>query len=411
MTLPDWAVLTRRAQAPQPHTDLTVLPDERTARLDSTRRRAYLSINLVGMVVQAVVWISEVLHPSGDLGTLYFNPVFFVMCGFFAVWLLKGRPLALTERVGLAVFAVMLVFRLLTIPLTSSSYFFEQLQTTYWLVMIASVISFLVFDFRQALLGSLALYAASVAVPWLLWYGVTPPGGAGVVSAALASGAARLLQLQLLPGIALMIMWSLAWYREHFVLERQLVDLTEKLAHTDALTGLNNRRALYPHLACAAQQDAPASVLLLDIDHFKAVNDQHGHNVGDAVLVQVAATLRAALPAGAVLGRWGGEEFLLLLPAAQPQAAALARALGQHLAGLKVATAGHITVSIGVAQFGAKESLHACLSRADRALYQAKQQGRNRVCAAGPKAADEAEPSAEERMPVAPDLPLAATLL
>ncbi|TDI43586.1 MAG: diguanylate cyclase [Acidobacteria bacterium] len=166
----------------------------------------------------------------------------------------------------------------------------------------------------------------------------------------------------------------------------------ENLAATDALTGLFNRRyldgALERELARASRSESSLALLMLDIDHFKSVNDTYGHAVGDLILKKVAATLSGRLRQADVLARFGGEEFVVLLPqvtaAAALDSAERIRASVErtrfHAGGKRT----HVTVSIGLAMFpdqsDAPESL---LEAADQALYQAKKLGRNRVCCSG----------------------------
>ena len=158
-------------------------------------------------------------------------------------------------------------------------------------------------------------------------------------------------------------------------------------AQRDALTGLPNRGALpllEPGLLRVTADDAPTAVLMLDVDHFKRVNDEHGHAAGDAALRQVAQRLQALLRRGDALLRWGGEEFCLFLPGTD---AAAGRAVAEKLrAGLEAAPVAlpggaplPLTASLGVAELQPGEGLAAALGRADAALYQAKRGGRNRV--------------------------------
>ena len=127
---------------------------------------------------------------------------------------------------------------------------------------------------------------------------------------------------------------------------------------------------------------SPFSVLLFDIDHFKIINDTHGHLVGDQVLKALCGTIAERLRGSDEIARWGGEEFAVILPTAnQVQAVALAERLRQRIAetnfdGIR------ISVSIGVAEYQRGESLEALLERVDHALYAAKQGGRNRVVVA-----------------------------
>jgi diguanylate cyclase (GGDEF)-like protein len=168
---------------------------------------------------------------------------------------------------------------------------------------------------------------------------------------------------------------------------RQLADLAVA-SRRDALTALPNRRAFEEELARetarAARSGAHLSVVALDVDRFKAVNDERGHAAGDAVLRAVAARAAAAIRAGDLLARVGGEEFAILLPAADlPRAAEAAERIRAALAALPVDAAGHsvpITASFGCAALAPGESGDALVARADARLYEAKRTGRNRVC-------------------------------
>ncbi len=166
----------------------------------------------------------------------------------------------------------------------------------------------------------------------------------------------------------------------------------ESLATRDSLTGVLNRRALIAlceaEFARSLRGEAPMAVLMLDADHFKRINDGFGHQTGDEALRELAQRLQAPLPASARLGRYGGEEFLVVLPGTAPEAArAVAERLREGLAqpfgpGSRLAAVGieRLTVSIGLAGFlGAADTLDAMLARADAALYRAKAAGRNRV--------------------------------
>jgi diguanylate cyclase (GGDEF)-like protein len=127
------------------------------------------------------------------------------------------------------------------------------------------------------------------------------------------------------------------------------------------------------------------SVIAFDVDHFKRINDAHGHHGGDRALQRIARIAQASLPEGARVGRMGGEEFLAVLPGAS---AAEALAAAEHLrlaiagAGLDGQRTAHpVTISLGVATAGAEDDSEALLRRADGALYRAKREGRDRVIA------------------------------
>jgi len=176
------------------------------------------------------------------------------------------------------------------------------------------------------------------------------------------------------------------WYEERLAeYSRQLAEQNEDLVEqtrTDPLTGLGNRRAFAAAVAMACERagrdGAPLSLSLMDLDHFKAINDLHGHAEGDRVLSGVGALLKAQFAAAGMVARWGGEEFAMLLPGAtldeaRLQCEFLRQALQTVAGGLVV------TASIGVAQWRPGEDPRATLERADQALYRAKGGGRDQV--------------------------------
>ena len=157
-------------------------------------------------------------------------------------------------------------------------------------------------------------------------------------------------------------------------------------ARTDALTGLLNRRGFESQMAfamaLARRSTRPLSVIAVDVDHFKRVNDTYGHEAGDEVLRRLARTLETRLRGSDVIARLGGEEFVALLPDTDLEGArAIAQTLVTAMAQQQDPVVGTITVSAGVASMrGADDTGTAILRRSDIALYEAKGQGRNRVC-------------------------------
>lgn len=158
----------------------------------------------------------------------------------------------------------------------------------------------------------------------------------------------------------------------------------EKASVTDALTGLFNRRRLEEIFARELDRirryDLKFSVIMADVDHFKSVNDTLGHGIGDEVLVAVSNLLRRGVRAVDTVGRWGGEEFLILCPDTELDGAvALADKLRTALAETPLPGVGRGTASFGVAELTADEGFRELVGRADTALYRAKVNGRNRV--------------------------------
>jgi diguanylate cyclase (GGDEF)-like protein len=160
---------------------------------------------------------------------------------------------------------------------------------------------------------------------------------------------------------------------------RQYMNQIQHMATTDSLTGLVNRRQMQLHLEESVAAGKSFVLLLMDIDHFKQVNDQHGHNTGDAVLRELSTHIQTCLTSGSLLGRWGGEEFLVLLPDTSPGAVEqLAEILLRHTRQQTFPQQLTLTLSIGGAQYESGERPEDVVHRADMALYQAKQAGRNR---------------------------------
>jgi len=158
----------------------------------------------------------------------------------------------------------------------------------------------------------------------------------------------------------------------------------ERLSVSDTLTGLSNRlrldQVLGQEAARQARNGAPVSVILLDLDHFKAVNDQHGHPVGDRVLVTIGQLLKAGSRQTDEVGRWGGEEFLIVCRDTDlAGACALAQKLRERIAMQDFGGVGRRSASFGVAQLGDGEDVEGLVARADVALYRAKHAGRDRV--------------------------------
>jgi diguanylate cyclase (GGDEF)-like protein len=179
-------------------------------------------------------------------------------------------------------------------------------------------------------------------------------------------------------------------------LQRELLDAREELrvqATHDSLTGLWNRRSILEtldkDLARSQREGRPLAVLVMDLDHFKLVNDTHGHQAGDAVLREAARRIRSTVRRYDTVGRYGGEEFLAVLPSTDLAGGmAQAERIRQALAGERVEVSGaslEVTCSIGVSAWrdSGPGDGPVLIHWADEALYQAKAMGRNRVCASG----------------------------
>jgi len=167
--------------------------------------------------------------------------------------------------------------------------------------------------------------------------------------------------------------------------ERELMTEREREAFSDSLTGIANRRAaeraMASLLTAADRSRKPLSVALFDVDHFKQVNDRFGHALGDEVLKSIAACLVRAARATDTVARWGGEEFVAVLPVGREGAIAFCERVRSAIEATLLPSVGQVTISAGVAEFAADEDAESALARADAHLYAAKAAGRNRVSA------------------------------
>jgi diguanylate cyclase (GGDEF)-like protein len=252
------------------------------------------------------------------------------------------------------------------------------------------ILMFGMFQVRTRVITAVALYALGVFGVVMAWKALTEPQ----VYAPVTEWGHFAMLAAMLPAVSLLAA-RVARLRTRDRRQRnelaQALTRIQDLATRDELTGLVNRRHMSLLLEQERQRGARSgrlfSVAMIDIDHFKPINDQHGHGVGDDVLRSLARQMPQALRSTDIVARWGGEEFVVLLPESTLGTArvALERLRGRvaatpmaHVSGVPI----RITVSTGLTAHLAGESLQQTLERADRALYDAKAQGRNRTVVA-----------------------------
>lgn len=273
------------------------------------------------------------------------------------------------ERIALAAVSMFALFLL--------AYFWVAGNRFYgviWLTVFPGLAFFLI-GARRGLIACLGFFGATAV---LLWGEVAQSGAEVFGPEAVTNLVVALLCL------LLMAHFQELSRQEVLVALRQRNHDLEHLSATDRLTGLANRMSLEQSLAAEVERRARGgsvfSVLLLDLDHFKRVNDTFGHATGDAVLQALAQVMERERRGSDRVGRWGGEEFVVICPQADFAGALL---LGERLRAAIAAEilprVGQQTVSIGVASHAPGESVGALLARADAGLYAAKNAGRNRV--------------------------------
>ncbi|WP_309572479.1 GGDEF domain-containing protein [Deinococcus sp.] len=335
-----------------------------TAEWQRSQQRMF--VILVGLVVLASVAALALQRPDYDRLDVWALPAYSaMMLGLQLLLALRRIPLGSALRtayLGGAVYVLLALYHQFEVmPATSVT----LMESTYWFAVIYAA-AFLTFPSRAAtfVTGSVLLLAAVICA----WHVVmTVPADTQL---RVAGSAVQFV----LTGAVLIVLNRTIGVQHHRLMASRAA------AFTDVLTGLANRRAAEEQLAELAAQQSGFTLVLFDLDHFKAVNDTHGHATGDLVLRGVAASARARVPAGGLAARWGGEEFLLILPPQQREdVQAMLQALRLDLRAQRHGPVDGVTACFGVATARRGEHPDEVLARADTAMYTAKAQGRNDI--------------------------------
>lgn len=362
MVMTQWltSVLTQRRRTPLPTVEDAV---------DGRKRQIFLVLLPLGSVFSAGDAVKQWLTGSGNPFNLWADCILAacLLVLFFLAW--YSVRFQRTAEIGVYLLAASYLLANLSVDLFNATrgpvgdLAGEISGWGQWLLVVY-LVGFLSFTPRESATLATLIYLVTWGIgavyvwPSLL-DGRTPPG------------LYSLIQFYIASGISLAFLYRIGSLRQHYAL-------------TDFLTGVANRRHLYHLLTYeidkARRYDLTFSILLFDVDHFKRVNDVYGHQVGDRVLKELTQLTRNLMRRVDVLGRWGGEEFLLVLPATDVHGAArLAERLRSAMAQHRFEDVDAITASFGVTAYQWSEAAESLVDRADQALYQAKNDGRNRV--------------------------------
>ncbi|MGF1472843.1 MAG: GGDEF domain-containing protein [Rubrobacteraceae bacterium] len=346
---------------------------------ESLKRRVYLLSLAAGFPTVVLLWFT-LGSDRPFVGFAY--PILALYCGACA-WMLWRNTISLQaiEQITFVMLTA-LVFSNLTYNLYAgdglADVTTELTETTYTSLAILCLVSFLVFENNRALQVSLLALGASLLLVLIDSYS---PGSGGLDVEEIS----WLFRMYAFLGSVVAFVYVIAYSKEQLVRQRTVAETMQRLAYTDHLTGLANRRQLYIDLETEVEvsrrYDRQLSMIFFDLDHFKQINDTYGHQFGDQTLQQVAHVVESRLRSSDRLGRWGGEEFVILSPDTNlEQATVLAERVREELETQPShSSTPSPTASFGVVQYHDGEDIETFLKRADEALYHSKSQGRNRV--------------------------------
>jgi diguanylate cyclase len=358
-------MMKRRMNNPQ-NTIQTLTARESPA--DALKRRVYILVILIGLPGTFTAWQANRLEQP-FLANAYI--ALGLGCLFGLIRILNPKvSVVWVERYGFAMTVMIALTNLVYTDYFASralATWRDSRETSHWLIAHLCVFAYLIFDTRTGLRVAISI---TMTAFFLSLFKVLP----GFIQSHNSSELVSLVRYTSISGAMLAFTYLLAFTKSQLSLERVK-------SGTDDLTGLANRRALYATLekTLKTSSEAGLAIVLFDIDHFKRINDTFGHATGDEVLIAFAKILRQTTPPDAHSGRWGGEEFLIVLPNTNLESACVIAENLRATLERQVFSVGQVTASFGVASSKGSGSLNELVKRADLGLYAAKSRGRNRV--------------------------------
>ncbi|MGB9800435.1 MAG: GGDEF domain-containing protein [Thermanaerothrix sp.] len=343
-------------------------PLEITQHWESRRRNFYLIASLAGLPSILAVWLQH----RADNPFIALAYPFLILAGIFwsAALLWKRIPLAWIERSVLTAVSLLFLGKLIYLwfLVPDPAHVWNEVEAVYWVIAILLIISHIALDRRAALGFSIALLLlTTLSGAWRFWHG---PATLGV----------EFIRLEVRLVAISFLLFVLARTKDDFSRTLAAANQMHQIAHTDSLTHLPNRRELTQRLEDYLARRRPFTIILADVDRFKLINDTFGHEIGDIILREVGECLQRQIRAEDVLGRWGGEEFLILATEEEAQSALhLAQRLCEAIETYGFDQNIPVTASFGVTLSREHDTLVSVIKRADLALYRAKNNGRNRV--------------------------------
>src|SRR5215210_9057918 len=328
-------------------------PSVQTDPLERVKRRTYLIATLSGLPAVLLVWIS--MGPEGLLGNMTFSLfILFYLACVVALWS-RVVTIRLAERVmflGVVLFTFVHLSYVLYTNGTLADARTTITEVSYTTLTVLYVVAYLIFDSRTALRISLAMFGLELFAVLVKAISEAPDGpNTGEILWS--------LRMHAFMGAVIALIYASSYLKVQLLSQREMAEAMHRLAHTDQLTGVANRRELYSELQKETKESErygrALSIIFFDLDNFKFVNDTFGHDCGDVVLRQVVGVTERVLRTTDRLGRWGGEEFVVLAPETDlREASRLAERLRVEIANHRSAPT--VTASLGFAQYEAGDT-------------------------------------------------------
>lgn len=347
-------------------------------RLETYRRRIYLSVLVLTI---AIVMLSWTFRENGDPFITLAYPFFSVILGGLCVALWRNiTTLRIMEIILVATAGTMILSRLAWHFIFSDPLGEHLLLLAgghYWAVGILIVGGFITLGYRGGIITGVAtfLFSSALAIQEVI--------GCFLATEDHCHNWLYLVRIHLFLAVLLALTSAGTFLRERTQGAVARAETLQHWANTDPLCGLSNRRAADRFLAFEAaladRYKRPLTIMLIDIDRFKEINDGHGHEVGDSVIRGLAGILSSTVREMDLAARWGGDEFLLATPGVDIAAAHHAAERCRHAVEQAPIAGVAVTVTIGIAEYHPGRGISDAIRRADAMLYRAKAAGRNRV--------------------------------
>ena len=363
-----------------PNAEARLFPESNDSLIDTLKYRGYMALLIIGAITALSSW--ALAQPAGAANAFDNNvdPLLAAFCILMAGVLLvfKQRALRYVEVVGyvtLAGYFLANVSYIIYIGYERIEVIVDLAEFSPWIPLVY-VLAYLTFGARRGLIAASLFYLPllGISLPYVMRNALTGEN---------LQEAYAFAQIYLSSIIIVILLFISAYFTEAYFRVRVSNEAARRLANTDFLTGTSNRRHLYEVLEkeveWASRSGKPLALIMFDLDHFKQINDTYGHDTGDELLKSVASLVGQNLRKSDWFGRWGGEEFLILAPETtleKAQSLADRSKLAIETESFKVDV---LTASFGVVTYRPGETAKTLLKRADKALYRAKENGRNRV--------------------------------